>query len=261
MQQPCPRCGYISDRPARFCRQCGTPLFAETETTGAATRNYEPRQTDQPSSTSQPLSGRGPGLHVQETTRFYQPPAAPNFSAYPVEQPRKSRAGLWILIAFLSLVLVGGGMIGLVSYAIRSSHQANNQPPLPPDFGEQVQKQVEKEIEEALKGISQSQQESERARQEAERAQKEAGSPDSAPPPPSLPPPAATGLDNYKYPNATVDRPVKFLGNEALSMITDDSFNKVKGFYQKLMGDPMVQSEDQSEESEKKVIFHSSGPP
>ncbi|MGH9845863.1 MAG: hypothetical protein ACREEM_44730 [Blastocatellia bacterium] len=252
MQQPCSRCGYVSDRPARFCRQCGAPLFSETETTSAATRNYGPSPASQPyadprntSDTSNASGASGGGYEdpVAETTRFYRPPMAPNYQSYPTEPPKKSRAGMWVLIAVLSLLFVGGGMVGLVSLALRS------RPPITKNVEDEVRRRVEEELERAKEQIAQ-------AQEEAERAKEEAG--DIAPPPPPAPPAPNKELEQYKYPGATVDGTVRFMGNEVLNLRTRDGFEKVKEFYVKAIGRPFVESNEGGEE---KLVFQSSGLP
>lgn len=226
MQQPCSRCGYVSDRPARFCRQCGAQLFTETETTSAPTRNYDPRQSSQPYSDPQAGSWQTPGAgfddQTPETSRLYRPPIAQGYSHhqnYPVPPeapPKKSNAGVWILVAFLSLMLVGGGMIGMVGYAVKR----NNPTPVAPPGSDSV--------------------------------------PEPGEPPPPPPGPDAetdgettskenipTELRRYVYPNAEVTESVNVLGNQVVTMSTGDEIKKIKEFYTRLAGPPMVESNSQ----------------
>jgi hypothetical protein len=77
-----------------------------------------------------------------------------------------------------------------------------------------------------------------------------------APAPPAPPPPASgRGLEQYKYPNATVKEAVDLLGNEVVTMITSDSVSVVGNYYKKQLGDPMIEDVDAA------VIFQIPGPP
>lgn len=221
MQQPCSRCGYVSDRPARFCRQCGARLFIETETTSAPTRNYDPRQSSPPYS-DPPAQASGAGFDDQtpETSRLYQPPIGqgyPHYQHYPVAPeaaPKKSNAGVWILIAFLSLILVGGGMIGMVGYAVKRNYPAPAAPP-PSD-----------------------------------------SIPEPGEPPPPPPGPEADDetafeenvpaeLRRYVYPKAEITESVNVLGNQVVTMTTGDEIKKIKEFYSRLVGSPLVEDNSQ----------------
>jgi hypothetical protein len=223
MQQPCSRCGYVSDRPARFCRQCGAQLFTETETTSAPTRNYNPRQSSQPySDPSAQTSGAGFDDQTPETSRLYRPPIGqgyPHYQHYPVAPeapPKKSNAGVWILIAFLSLILVGGGMIGMVGYAVKRNYPAPAAPP-PSD-----------------------------------------SIPEPGEPPPPPPGPEAEAADEatfeekvpaelrrYVYPKAEVTEPVNVSGKQVVTMTTGDEIKKIKEFYTRLVGSPLVEDNSQ----------------
>jgi hypothetical protein len=142
MEQACPGCGFVSDRPSRYCRQCGKQLFVENELTAAETRNYDPNR-------AQAANNPYPSHHgswgnemkeAQETARFYSPPLASN---YDVPEKKKSRIGLWIMIALLCLLLFGGSLIAMMVSFSSFRLQHNNmpgrrfppppQPPLPPD--------------------------------------------------------------------------------------------------------------------------------
>jgi hypothetical protein len=87
---------------------------------------------------------------------------------------------------------------------------------------------------------------------QAEGAPEAPGAP--APPPP--PPVQVAGLEQYKYPNAKVENSVRVFGNESVTMTTDDSVSEVRDYYQKRLGAPMVEGEDDAT-----VIFQIPGPP
>jgi hypothetical protein len=51
----CPTCGYESPENARFCRQCGAPLPAESDPTEATTAHYGRRRPAVAAAGSAPL--------------------------------------------------------------------------------------------------------------------------------------------------------------------------------------------------------------
>ena len=225
MEQPCPRCGYVSDRPARFCRQCGTPLFTESEASQAATRNYAPNQAP-PAHQQQPAATPGytPYQYIQsgdeptpETTRFYRPPLAPEPAPLAAQPPtRSSHTGKILLIVLLGLVVIGGGITLLIITQLHDIVDGPGRPvpvhPVPPV-------------------------------------------PPVAPPPPGG---QSSGLEQYQYPGAQVTQSVRALGNEVLMLTTTDSVDKVTEHYRKQLGQPMVQSRDANGPN---VVFQISGSP
>jgi hypothetical protein len=242
MQQPCPRCGYISDRPGRFCRQCGTPLFAENDLTSATTRSYAPNQAP-PTNPNQPYTsqyGSGSGLDEQipDTTHFYRPPVAP----YPgVPEQKKSNPGMWILIVLLSFLLIGGSLAGIVFSFLRAPQKAtSSQEEIGETLGKQIERQIEEQIREAQKSID------------------TGVAPPVPPPPPGAPGVVPPDLDKYRYPNAKVEQVVSVIGNEFVKMTTSDNVRKAGEFYQNLIGQPIVKS---SEVDGEKFIFQIPGSP
>ena len=220
MQQPCHRCGFVSDRPTRFCRHCGAQLFVENEATSATTRQYASQQSANPydapyqSQLAQVQSapdGRS-NNQTPDTSRLYQDPMAPNYPNYPANYlqavVKKSGSLKWVLITLSCILLVSVGISMMVISAIRVKQQA--------------------------------------ARQIAD-ARREAGEACDAPGPPAPPPPPPApgpGLEQYKYPNARVESSVRAFGNETMTMTTSDSVSEVKDYYKKRLGDPMVEDED-----------------
>lgn len=206
MQQPCSRCGYISDRPARFCRQCGSQLFNETESSSAATRNYAPQQVrsqySDPVGINSPYSP-GPRLDEQipDTTPFYRPPIVPQSQ---VPEQRPTNWGKWVLIGLLSMLLLTVLAAGGIFYVSKQwfQHEAKSTqndsvkefPPLP----------VPPEVPAA---------------------------PGAPPPPPAPGNPTSGNLDNYKYPDATVLESHRDGINEVIKMTTDDDLETVKDYY------------------------------
>jgi hypothetical protein len=72
------------------------------------------------------------------------------------------------------------------------------------------------------------------------------GAPEAPGAPAPPPPPSAqgAGLGQYKYPNAKIEYSGRALGNESMTMTTDDSVSEVRDYYQKRLGSPMVENED-----------------
>src|SRR5262249_26983431 len=108
MQQACSHCGYESPASARFCRQCGAHLAAETEFSSATTRNYG-RQAPPVSAPSAPLPPSVGDAIAGETERYYQPPPmiVPHVSS---TAPIKSKRFYWrwlllVLILFLGIAI------------------------------------------------------------------------------------------------------------------------------------------------------------
>ena len=215
MQQPCHRCGFVSDRPTRFCRQCGAQLFVENEATSATTRQYAPQQSAYPydapyqSQLAQIQSAPDNRSNDQtpDTSRLYYDPMAPNYPNYPADYQqgvvKKSGASKWILITLMCILLVSGGISVMVILAIHAIKPTANQ---------------------------------------AEGASEAPGAP--APPPPPAPAVQRAGLEQYKYPNARVESSLRAFGNESMTMTTDDSVSDVRDYYQKRLGSTRVENED-----------------
>jgi hypothetical protein len=142
---------------------------------------------------------------------------APNYPNYPANYqqtaPKKSGALKWILITLSCVALVSGAISAMVISAIRTQRVA------------QEEFEPSRRVE--------------------------------PPPPPSGPPPPASvrgsALEQYKYPNANVEKTVNVLGNEFIQMTTDDSVSKVNDYYKRRFGDPMVEADDSA------VIFRIPG--
>lgn len=226
MQQPCSRCGYISDRPARFCRQCGSPLFNETESSSATTRNYMPQQAP-PQFGNQPnaYSPYGPGASLEEqapdTTPFYRPPA---MAQYPVPQQSRSGWGKWVLIGLLSFLLITSLAVGGAIYVGKRW----------------IQHKVESAHRDGTIEI-----------------------PEAPPPPvnpsePGAPPAPSTGLEGYKYPEAKILESHKDGMNEVLKMTTEDDIQTVKEYYDEKFKNSSVNISNQDGQ---KFIFTTLGHP
>ncbi len=248
MQHTCPRCGFVSDRPSRFCRQCGTQLIEENEVTSASTRNYAPGQIPH-TNPNQPNTSQQWGRiddQTAETSRYSPPQVEPGYQP-PVQ--RRSRLVLWLtLIALFTLLVISGLITTGLYLANKASRNLLDKVPT----NEEIQKQVQGHIEK----------EAERIKLEVERVTEEArkysqNSSGNAPP---QPPGTVTPLniDQFIYPKAAIDTKFGLYGNEVLRMRTRDNLDKVQKFYQKLLGNPQLQSNDAGDST---VIFQSSGTP
>jgi hypothetical protein len=241
MQRPCQRCGFISDRPTRFCRQCGAQLLAENEASAATTRQFAQQQQASPydapyqAKPAQLARGRidpknrfgGQSPGAPSAAPFYNNQLAPQIPNYPANNypanyhqaiPKKSGALKWILLALSCVVLVSGAISAMVISVIRS------QPLAPAETG--------------------------RARQ------METPPPQEAPSPPSVP---GASTEQYKYPNAKLAYTVQASRSESqiqiMTMTTSDSISVVTDYYKKRLGNPMVKGADHA------AVFRISGPP
>jgi len=239
MQQPCHKCRYVSDRPTRFCRQCGAQLFVENDATSAATRQYAPQPSSNPYDApyqsqlaqAQTVSDSPFGNQTPDTSRLNHSPMGQNYPNYPANyQPagsKKSGAWKWVLITLLCLVVVCGGIGAAVISAIRAKQAA----------AEEAREKIQAALDRAKAAV-----------QAAEEA--------SASAPKTPPPPIGAGVEQYKYPHAEVKNSTNLLGNNVLIMITSDSVSEVSEYYKKQLGDPMVEDEDSNT-----VCFQISGSP
>jgi hypothetical protein len=225
MQRPCHRCGFVSDRPTRFCRQCGAQLFAENEATSATTRQYALQHPangyDAPYQSQFAQIQFAPddryGNQTPDTSRLYHDQMAPQFPSYPANHQqavtKKSGALKWVLITLLCVALVSGGISAMVISAIRSQRPA----PAEVDGEGRIG----------------------------------APPPQAPPPPPSI---RGVGLEQYKYPNAKMVSTVRAFGSESMTMTSGDRISDVRDYYKKRLGDPMVEGADRA------VVFRIPGP-
>ncbi len=245
MQQTCSQCGFVSPVPAKFCRQCGAAMFAESESSEAATRNYG-RQTPAPAPetppTSHPFTSPTPQappsmadafapntarLHNQPQTPYSQPQVPmgmpPVYPAYP-PPAAKSNWWKWLLGIALTTLLVCGGLLG---YAFMRANEKFHQ--------------IQAEMNPPGQGVPD-------------------GIPGGVPVPPLPPPPPpapgkgmAPEFEQLTYPNAKVTSRVNAFGQQVMEMKTTDNLAQVKAFYEKQMGAPVVESE--GGDGDKSLVF------
>src|SRR5262245_28199553 len=226
MHKPCNRCGYVSDRPTRFCRQCGAQLYVESEATSAATRpqpSANPYDAPYQSQLAQSWSTQEGRFDNQtpDTSRLYGAPLEQNYpnnpAIYQQAGAKKSGALKWVLITLLCVLLVSGGIGAMVISAIHAKR----------DAARQMADELRRELE--------------RARQDAELA----GAAPGAPPPPAPPPPpGGVSLEQYKYPNARMKGSFGVFGNDFMVMTTSDSVVEVRDYYKQKLGNPIFEDED-----------------
>lgn len=257
MQQPCPKCGYLPDRPSRFCRQCGVQLFNENDVTTAPTRNYTANQPSNTAPNQAYAPTYEPGMYLgnqpPDTSRFYNPPAVQGYPMPP--ESKKSRAGMFILISLLIVMLLGAGISMIVVGLVRS-----NRPHIAvvEQIQDETQARVREEMARVQEEIARAQEEAARAREEALRQAQE-GLPGGPPAPPAPPAPGeATSLKKYEYPQSDIVQTASIIGNEVLKLSTADSFAKVKQYYQKLAGAPITENNVGGEEQ---AVFKVAGDP
>lgn len=239
MQQTCAQCSYESPPGARFCRQCGAPLFVESETTRAPTRQYGPAQS----------APNPPDYLGLDTGRLHHQEPSPT---YAVPTPSQSNTGSRVILAaLLFLVLCGVVSVGVMSFqwSRRPATTEEEIERLAEEAAEHAQEAAERHAEAAAR-------QAEAAARQAEAAARQGA--DNAQPLPPLPPPPppipgesrqVTGIEQLKYPGATSTKRVNTVGNEVLKMRTSDDLEKVKQFYREQLGDPTVQIEGS------KVVF------
>ncbi len=270
MQQPCQNCGFESPASDRYCRQCGAPLSFETETTAARTRNY-PRQEATPSAYSSGQLRPSVGdVIAGETERYYQAPSvaagiSPDTAHIKSKLRFWSRFSFWRSIFLLLVLCIGLAIGAAVSSLFRPPRSL---PPMSPEERMRVhnqqtaQRRLEQQRREAQNRIRETEERAreaerrqleavERAREASERAL-EAGA--------AIPPGDEKLLDlsQYEFPNATVGNSIRIPGYELLTMRTRDSFDAVKEYYQKRLGKPIIQI---NEDWEKKLLFQSNTSP
>jgi hypothetical protein len=261
--QTCSSCNYESPASAKFCRQCGAPLYAESELSGASTRNYGRQEPAPAVPISAPLPPSVADVFGANTARHYQTPQA---YVQPVSNTAPITAGSskfrsWRLIAFVLVVLFVGVCVGRL---VAPSHNRDDAPVSPEHLAQMDaqaqlqfhQQQMAERIREAQQRALETQdrirEAQDRARELAERAA-EAGAT------------IATGdvkpldLSTYEYPGAHVGNYSHIPGNEMLQMRTKDSFDAINQHYQKKLGKPLLFINDGDDD--KSLFFQSNTAP
>jgi hypothetical protein len=241
--QSCPTCQYESPAGAKFCRQCGAPLLAESEFSSAATRNYG-RQTPAPA-VSAPLPPSVGDLFGADTARqHHQPPvyAPPAVSTAPIKATR-FRGGHWLglfLVLFLGIAVgalfasraINGGddhftPAQLAEMDAAAALQAHQQ-----EMADRI-REIQDRARETQDQIREAQ---ERAREAAAQAAEHgAAFPSDVKP---------LDLSPYEYPGASMGNYSRIAGSEMVQLKTKDSFDALIQFYQKKLGKPLMLMKD-----------------
>jgi hypothetical protein len=261
--QTCSTCNYESPASAKFCRQCGAPLYAESDLSGASTRNYGRQEAAPAAPVSAPLPPSVADLFGANTARHYQTPQA---YVQPVSNTAPIMGGSvkfrsWRLIAFALVVLFVGVCLG--AFLAPGKNHRDEQPVSPEELAQmnaEAQRQMQQQqmadrIREAQERAREAQdrirEAQQRVREAAERAA-ESGAPlapgDAKP----------LNLTQYEYPAASVGNYSHIPGSEMLQMRTKDSFDTIKEFYEKKLGKPLLLINDGDDRS---LFFQSNTSP
>ncbi len=262
----CSTCSYDSPEGAKFCRQCGGPLFAESDTTGAATRNYG-RQASAPAVSAQ-LPPSVIDAFGADTSRHYQPPQSPvpaaAASVYPQYVPNTSSLKAppskfrWLLIFVVLLVGIGFGA-GIQRRADR------RRMPTPIEY-ERLQRMRDADrfrrlMTESINGAAgRSIQDLQKYLQTIESFVRTSESTRTRPGASvgSLPGFQSVDLREYEYPQSSVSHSIRLPGAELLKQTTQDSAQTVSQFYEQKLGAPLARGE----EGEKTwLLFQAQGTP
>jgi hypothetical protein len=289
--QKCSTCNYQSPEGAKFCRQCGAPLYAENELTSAGTRNYG-RQESAPA-LSAPLPARPPSVvdaFGSETARYYQAPAAapgagtsnlpnvgipnagphvgPSFypaaSAYvppagyaaPREAKRRWRKALkWTGATFMLFIAVGIGA------GINQESNRNRVNLSPEDRARLERLRAEDRLNRNATGAivefnSLIKEEIERRMEDIERAKEDARRAAERGLPVLAEKPL--NLNEYEYPDATSSQYSRIPGKELLTLRTKDDFDTIVAHYQTKLGKPYAITNDRNN---RRALFQTASTP
>ena len=226
MMHNCQNCGLQAIPGARFCRQCGAPLFIETDESMAQTRHYRDRVAVPPTPGYQPMIHPG-----EDTSRFYHHPPSPLYS---VPAPQGSSSSFWLMMALVSALAVAG-MVGAIFTNIR----VNNRGPRP-DISRAIEDRIREQTDRQAEMIAK---QVEQAARQAEAAQAQIPAPPPPPAPPSAPAPPnvrpVTAADQrLVYPKSIIETRTVAVGNEIIKLRTSDGLDAIEKFYSQRLGTP-----------------------
>jgi hypothetical protein len=231
--QHCQSCGLQAIPGARFCRQCGAPLFIETDETMAQTRHYRDRVAVPPAPGYQPMMPPG-----EDTSRFYHNPPA---QLYTVPAPHGTSSNFWLMMALVSVLAIAG-----VAGAIFTNMRVNSRRPRPDiarAIEERIKEQAERQAEAVARQAEQAAKQAEIATRQAEQAAQ--GAIPHLPPLPPAPPVGPTGVrpvtaadQRLVYPKSTIEIRTFAVGNEIIKLRTSDGLDAIEKFYSQRLGTP-----------------------
>src|SRR5262245_40320525 len=251
MLQTCQKCGHESPTGDKFCRQCGGPFVAESEASAAATRNYIKQET--PPSVAPGGSGYFPpsvaDAIVGDTERYYQPPQLPQIQ---YTSQLGSKFGRWRWTLWVMALILTALFSSLAAYRAANSPGRMQRGPAQPirsQAEEEARGREERNRREARDKVREARERSEEAerrvkhavqqfRESRERAM-EAGA--------NVPNSGETPLDlsQYHYSNASSSTASRIPGYEMLSIRTSDNIDTIKQFYERKIGSPVIEVNDQ----------------
>jgi hypothetical protein len=259
--QTCPTCQFQSPLGAKFCRQCGAPLLAESEFSGASTRNYGRQAPAFAPAGSAPLPPSIGDVLSSDTARYYQQPpvapAAPNAFLTPSisTAPLHKKVRSWRYLSFL-LVLLVGMALGAILTSINLDEPTPN---MDPAFAAHQEAQAAKaELDVALAEQFRAAQEAVRHQEEFMRQKAEEAANSGAP----VVPGDAKSLDltPFEYPGAATGNYNRIPGSEMVQMRSKDSFDAILQHYQKKLGKPLMLMND-GDDDDKSAFFQSTSAP
>lgn len=235
----CLDCGFVSDTPAKFCRQCGHPLITESNATSADTHNFNPYQHTTtkdtqhlPKSFNDMVTDEQSGVETEMFNKQYAPPAfskptgGKSFKA-PVPVGKRSNVGLWLVVILLAFVLVGSSVAGYVISVIRPYLNVEDK------IAQELKEKAMNEAMEALKAAK----------------EKDGnlsinvpilGSPEEQKKYQDI-------IKQYEYPNAASTKSVN-IGKVNIHVVeTDDSISVVRDYYVSKVGQPMMDSKSNND--------------
>lgn len=254
--QTCQTCQFQSPLGAKFCRQCGAPLIAESELSGASTRNYGRQTPAFAPAGSAPLPPSIGDVLSSDTARYYQQPplahAAPNAFLTPSisTAPLQRKFKAWRYLSFL-LVLVVGMALG----AIFTSRSHDEAPIMDPTFVAHQEAQAAKaELDAALAEQFRAAQEAVRHQEEFMRQKAEEAANSGAPV--AFGDAKSLDLTPFEYPGAATGNYNRIPGSEMVQMRSKDSFDAILQHYQKKLGKPLMLMND-GDDDDKSAFFQS----
>jgi hypothetical protein len=277
MQQVCSKCGYESPESDKFCRQCGGQIATESEFTSATTLNHGKAEPNPP------VVGVGTGRFSPsigdaiggDTERYYTPPQyspppitierpqapapatierPPTYALINPNPPAPSRfdsfsrfmKGVFIFLLFAGFVTAVGAAVFWSQEAMNARRRNNEL-----ENG-RARSRAENANSRAQDAWSQMEEALQLAQEAAERASNAGATL-------TLSDDKSVDLSKYAFPDAQVEGRVDSQGNEALSLLTRKDFNEVQKFYERLMGNPVLQvAADYRGDQIKKLLFQSS---
>jgi hypothetical protein len=226
MMTTCPACGFEGPAGARFCRQCGSPLFVEREINLSVTRQQE---------FSQPWEGGYASSSSPDTSRFARQ-AVPAGGFYTVPTPRSNSHAFWTLTGSICAVatcgLIVASLLSVRPERVRPSFREAISSEIRGDLRREAERTARQAEELARVSAERARTAAEIARAAGEVAKAKGGTAHVA---------DVFPVETLIYPQATVTNRIS-AGNEAvvLKLETSDDLAQVREFYASRLGDPRI---------------------